>query len=186
MKITNNQIQYVKPQKLETKNNANTPVSAGLAVDSQDSTSIAKSASLNKINTLQQEHRQTQQLFGSLTQLAEAIELFGQQPSAYEQNIKAILEKSQKDFPQLSKHADSLNVKDMMVDIDKIRQELTQKLSSEKKAIAFYLITEQNKDAVQKKSINQQEVSNIVKDITSANAEQVHSSRVEQISKLLS
>ncbi len=180
MKITNNQIQHIRPQKLEVKNSVST-MAATVAV-SQDSSNVAKSTSINKINTMQQEHIQTQQLFGALTQLTEAIELFRQQPSAYEQNVKAMIEKAQKDFPSLTKHSESLKSDDIMADIDKIRQELTQKLSSEKKAIAFYLITEQNKDAVQKNPQHSVPDKNTIANSGS----QAHTSRVEQITKLLS
>ncbi|MGL5956115.1 MAG: hypothetical protein ACRC0X_05865 [Brevinema sp.] len=168
-----------KSQKLTIKDDTLSQVSSD--------TVVKKDTPVNKINIMQKENIQSQQMFGALTQLSEALELFRQQPNAYEQNIKEILTEVQKNSPQLSKHIqNSLNNPDQMIsDVNNMRQKLSQKIASDKKEIASYLVAEQNRDAAQKKTIGLQNISNISKQMTSTTANELYTARLEQVAKLL-
>ena len=143
--------------------------------------------SLKSINTLQKDHAQTQQLFGSLTQLTEAIELFKQAPNAYQENIKKILAEVQKDFPQLVKNIEkNINApQDMMVQATKVKNELSTKMASQKKEITHYLISAQNRDAVQKKSITTDDTQKIATKVANDSVTPLHNPRLTQITQLL-
>ncbi len=143
--------------------------------------------SLKSINTLQKDHAQTQQLFGSLTQLTEAIELFKQAPNAYQENIKKILAEVQKDFPQLVKNIEkNINApQDMMVQATKVKNELSTKMASQKKEITHYLISAQNRDAVQKRSITTDDTQKIATKVANDSVTPLHNPRLTQITQLL-
>ena len=189
MKITQNpsfiqqSIQSTKVQKSAPKASTMnlTPASEVISIPTNNR------QSLKSINTLQKDHAQTQQLFGSLTQLTEAIELFKQAPNAYQENIKKILAEVQKDFPQLVKNIEkNINApQDMMVQATKVKNELSTKMASQKKEITHYLISAQNRDAVQKRSITTDDTQKIATKVANDSVTPLHNPRLTQITQLL-
>ena len=189
MKITQNpsfiqqSIQATKVQKSAPKSSATnlTPASEVVSIPTNNR------QSLKSINTLQKDFAQTQQLFGSLTQLTEAIELFKQAPNAYQENMKKILAEVQKDFPQLVKTIEkNINApQDMMVQATKVKNELSTKMAGQKKEITHYLISAQNKDAVQKKSITSADTQKLATKISNDSVTPLHNPRLTQITQLL-
>ena len=191
MKITQNpsfiqqNIQSPKVQKTATK--ASTPNIATTNASAVISISKNNSQSLKPINTLQKDFAQTQQLFGSLTQLTEAIELFKQAPNAYQENMKKILAEIQKDFPQLVKNIEShiSNPQEMIAQTTKVKSDLSTKMAGQKKDIAHYLISAQNKDAVQKKSVTTVDTQKIATKVSNDSVTPLHNPRVTQVTQLL-
>ncbi len=191
MKITQNpsfiqqNIQSTKAQKNTTKSSTTNITTA--TNSKKISIPTNNRQSLTSINNLQQDHAQTQQLFGSLTQLTEAIELFKQAPNAYQENIKKIIAEVQKDFPQFAKNIEKniTNPQEMMVQTTKVKNELSTKMASQKKAITHYLISEQNKDAVQKKNITTIDTQKITQKVSNNSATPLHNPRITQITQLL-
>ena len=191
MKITQNpsfiqqNIQATKVQKTTGKASTTNIPTANTNV----AVSVVKnnSQSLKSINTLQKDFAQTQQLFGALTQLTEAIELFKQAPNAYQENMKKILAEVQKNFPQLVKNIEKniSNPQQMMAQTNNVKNELSTKIASQKKAITHYLISEQNKDAVQKKSITTVDTQKIATKVSNDSVTPVHNPRITQITQLL-
>ena len=191
MKITQNpsfiqqNIQATKVQKTTGKASTTNIPTANTSV----AVSVVKnnSQSLKSINTLQKDFAQTQQLFGALTQLTEAIELFKQAPNAYQENMKKILAEVQKNFPQLVKNIEKniSNPQQMMAQTNNVKNELSTKIASQKKAITHYLISEQNKDAVQKKSITTVDTQKIATKVSNDSVTPVHNPRITQITQLL-
>ena len=189
MKITQNpsfiqqSIQATKVQKSAPKPSATniTPASEVVSIPTNNR------QSLKSINTLQKDFAQTQQLFGSLTQLTEAIELFKQAPNAYQENIKKILAEVQKDFPQLVKTIEkNINSpQDMMVQATKVKNELSTKMAGQKKEITHYLISAQNRDAVQKKSVTTDDTQKIATKVSNDSVTPLHNPRLTQITQLL-
>ena len=192
MKITQNasfiqqNTQSTKVQKTASKASTTNIPTTNTSV----AVSVAKnnSQSLKSINTLQKDFAQTQQLFGALTQLTEAIELFKQAPNAYQENMKKILAEVQKDFPQLVKTLEkNINKpQQMMTQTNNVKNELSTKMLGQKKAITHYLISEQNKDAVQKKSITTVDTQKIATKVSNDSVTPVHNPRITQITQLLS
>ena len=191
MKITQNasfiqqNTQSTKVQKTASKASTTNIPTTNTSV----AVSVAKnnSQSLKSINTLQKDFAQTQQLFGALTQLTEAIELFKQVPNAYQENMKKILAEVQKNFPQLVKNIEKniSNPQQMMAQTNNVKNELSTKIASQKKAITHYLISEQNKDAVQKKSITTVDTQKIATKVSNDSVTPVHNPRITQITQLL-
>ena len=191
MKITQNasfiqqNTQSTKVQKTASKASTTNIPTTNTSV----AVSVAKnnSQSLKSINTLQKDFAQTQQLFGALTQLTEAIELFKQAPNAYQENMKKILAEVQKDFPQLVKTLEkNINKpQQMMTQTNNVKNELSTKMLGQKKAITHYLISEQNKDAVQKKSITTVDTQKIATKVSNDSVTPVHNPRITQITQLL-
>ena len=191
MKITQNasfiqqNTQSTKVQKTASKASTTNIPTTNTSV----AVSVAKnnSQSLKSINTLQKDFAQTQQLFGALTQLTEAIELFKQVPNAYQENMKKILAEVQKDFPQLVKTLEkNINKpQQMMTQTNNVKNELSTKMLGQKKAITHYLISEQNKDAVQKKSITTVDTQKIATKVSNDSVTPVHNPRITQITQLL-
>lgn len=174
-------IQTTKVQKTATKSTTTniTPADNNVTV----SISTNNRQSLKSINTLQKDFAQTQQLFGSLTQLTDAIKLFKQAPNAYQENIKKIITEIQKDFPQFNKNINA--PQEMMVQATKVKNELSTKMASQKKAITHYLISAQNKDAVQKKSITTADTQKIAQQVSNNSVTPLHNPRITQITQLL-
>ena len=189
MKITQNpsfiqqSIQATKVQKSAQKSSATnlTPASEVVSIPTNNR------QSLKSMNTLQKDFAQTQQLFGSLTQLTEAIELFKQAPNAYQENMKKILAEVQKDFPQLVKTIEkNINApQDMMVQATKVKNELSTKMAGQKKEITHYLISAQNRDAVQKKSVTTDDTQKIATKVSNDSVTPLHNPRLTQITQLL-
>ena len=189
MKITQNpsfiqqSIQATKVQKSAPKSSTTniTPASEVVSIPTNNR------QSLKSMNTLQKDFAQTQQLFGSLTQLTEAIELFKQAPNAYQENMKKILAEVQKDFPQLVKTIEkNINApQDMMVQATKVKNELSTKMAGQKKEITHYLISAQNKDAVQKKSITPADTQKLATKVSNDSVTPLHNPRLTQITQLL-
>lgn len=174
-------IQSTKNQKTDTKSPAKKADSSNLKSSPQHM------QSLKTIHTLQQDHVQTQRLLGSLTQLTESLKLFKQTPSVYEENIKNSLLEIKKYFPEFTKKIEHYinNPEQMIVQANKIKNEITAKINTQKKVIAHYLISEQNKDAVQKKSVTTNDTQKIVQKITDKSLSPLHNSQAIQITKLL-
>ncbi|MGL4676436.1 MAG: hypothetical protein ACRCWI_02065 [Brevinema sp.] len=153
-----------------------------------DDVVIKKDVLVDKINIIQKSNLQSQQMFGALTQLAEALELLRRQPNVYEQNIKEILAEAQKNSPHLSQYTQNSfqNLDQAILGINDARQQLSQKIASDKRELALYLVTEQNRDAIQNKSINLQDMDKIAQKMNQTTANKLYTTHVEQITKLLS
>ncbi|MDK2818242.1 MAG: hypothetical protein KFW21_02200 [Spirochaetota bacterium] len=182
---------FIQQNIQSTKNQKTDAKYPSTNIKKSDSSNLKSSSlniqSLKTIHTLQQDHVQTQRLLGSLTQLIESLKSFKQTPSVYEENIKNSLLEIKKDFPEFTKKIEQHinNPEQMIVQANKIKNEITAKINTQKKVIAHYLISEQNKDAVQKKSVTTNDTQKIVQKITDKSLSPLHNSQAIQITKLL-
>lgn len=151
------------------------------------STDRVSSSSANSMQTMQQKYIDSQKMFGALTQLSEALELFRQQPSKFEQNMKEIIAKVRRDFPQLSKYVESLeNIDKVSKQLEVAKSQLSTEMKTQKKDIATQLIMEQNKQAVKHNPATVPSPKDVMQQLAAANVSRAHTSRVDQVTKLLS
>ncbi len=175
MRIENQAVQAVNNHNLKTDYASQVSTHRRQTADSVN----VPQPSVSNVNALQQEIFRSNRLFGALSVLADSIEIFQREPSTYEQNVKAAIEKLQKDFPQLTVLKENSNVSQA---VDKMRTEIGRQMSQDKKALASYIISEQNKNAALRTSISSQDVSGLAGRITY----NPHTPRTEQVSQLLS
>ncbi len=173
----------IENQAVNTVNNHNIKTDFTNTVSTQrpqtaDSASVQQPA-LAGINSLQQDIFRSNRLFGALSVLADSIEIFQREPSTYEKNVKAAIEKLQNDFPQLTVLKENSNVQQT---VDKMRTEIGRQMSQDKKMLASYIISEQNKNAAFRTSVGAQDVQKIAVQIT----RNPHTPRTDQVSQLLS
>lgn len=119
-------------------------------------------SNISRINSLQKDLTQSQRMFGALTLLNEAIKSFQEKPNIQKQTIQKILEDIKNESPTLSS-ALSKNMNDlstMTTDISQKSKEIYQRINTQKKEISQYLITEQNKDALNNRSISTSDIPN--------------------------
>ncbi len=173
MKIINQQslVQQV-PTNINGRNNKKSSTNTQTSLvdnPSKDSIQIIKhnTQNVSRINELQQDIANSQQMFGSLTLLTEAIELFQKKPSVQLENIKKLVQELEKTGPQLAeKIFQHINdPKKIAAEVDTAKQEVTQNLKTQKQQVARYLITEQNKDALAHRTVSRKDASDIASNV---------------------
>lgn len=189
MKISLNpsKIQYMAKsfQKIEEKHRSSSQITSTNVSDNVSASS--SNQNVGKLQSMQKDYIYSQQMFGALTQLAEALELFQRQPSTFEKNIKEIIEKIQKEFPQLSKYIRNMDDFHTLSDqVASAKNRLTTEMKQQKNNIVTKLVAEQNRMAIRGELDTSRSMGSIISELQSQHTKKIHTPRIDQITRLLS